>query len=83
MSTPAHSKCVLPSSLSLSRDLVNVSYSQETLRYLAFDCLVVDEQNVMSKPLDKRYGRLKLWFYQPYAKMLQEYPQMAPQQPFQ
>lgn len=56
---------------------------QETLRYLAFDCLVVDEQNVMSKPLDKRYGRLKLWFYQPYAKMLQEYPQMAPQQPFQ
>lgn len=30
--------------------------SQDTLRYLAFDCLVVDEQNVMSRPLDKRYG---------------------------
>ena len=29
---------------------------QETLRYLAFDCLVVDDQHVMSRPLDKRYG---------------------------
>jgi mRNA guanylyltransferase len=29
---------------------------QETLRLLLFDCLVVDEQNVMSKTLDKRYG---------------------------
>lgn len=29
---------------------------QETLRYLAFDCLVVDDQNVMTRPLDKRYG---------------------------
>lgn len=29
---------------------------QETLRYLAFDCLVVDGQNVMQRPLDKRYG---------------------------
>jgi len=29
---------------------------QETLRLLAFDCLVVDNENVMSKPLEKRYG---------------------------
>jgi hypothetical protein len=29
---------------------------QETLRLLAFDCLVVDTQNVMSRTLDKRYG---------------------------
>lgn len=28
---------------------------QETLRLLCFDCLVVDNQNVMSKTLDKRY----------------------------
>lgn len=26
------------------------------MRFLAFDCLVVDDQNVMSRPLDKRYG---------------------------
>jgi mRNA guanylyltransferase len=29
---------------------------KESLRFLAFDCLVADNQNVMSKPLDKRYG---------------------------
>lgn len=28
----------------------------ETLRFLAFDCLVVDNMNVMDRPLDKRYG---------------------------
>jgi hypothetical protein len=26
------------------------------MRFLAFDCLVIDDQNVMSKTLDKRYG---------------------------
>ena len=29
---------------------------QDTLRFLAFDCLVVDGQNVMERPLDRRYG---------------------------
>jgi len=32
------------------------SFLQETLRYLCFDCLVIDDQNVMTRPLDKRYG---------------------------
>ena len=31
------------------------SAGQETLRLLCFDCLVVDNDNVMSKTLDKRY----------------------------
>ncbi|KAI0729937.1 mRNA capping enzyme, catalytic domain-containing protein [Fomitopsis betulina] len=55
---------------------------QETLRYLAFDCLVVDGQNVMQRPLDKRYGRLQMWFYEPYAKMLRDHPQVASSHPF-
>ncbi|KAG5649639.1 hypothetical protein H0H81_002738 [Sphagnurus paluster] len=53
-----------------------------TLRLLAFDCLVVDDQNVMSRPLDKRYGRLQEWFYKPYAKMMKDHPYMAESQPF-
>ncbi|KAI0807741.1 mRNA capping enzyme, catalytic domain-containing protein [Fomes fomentarius] len=56
---------------------------QETLRYLAFDCLVVDDQCVMSRTLDKRYGRLKEWMYRPYQKMMQDHPHVALQQPFQ
>ncbi|KAG6829641.1 hypothetical protein H0H92_003974 [Tricholoma furcatifolium] len=54
----------------------------QTLRFLAFDCLVVDEANVMSRPLDKRYGRLQEWFYKPYAKMLKDHPQTVASQPF-
>ncbi|KAI0748523.1 mRNA capping enzyme, catalytic domain-containing protein [Daedaleopsis nitida] len=56
---------------------------QETLRYLAFDCLVVDAQHVMSRTLDKRYGRLKEWMYKPYQKMMQDLPHMALHQPFE
>ena len=29
---------------------------QEKVRFLAFDCLVIDDFNVMDRPLDKRYG---------------------------
>ncbi|KAI0707622.1 mRNA capping enzyme, alpha subunit [Earliella scabrosa] len=57
--------------------------NRETLRYLAFDCLVVDDQCVMSRPLDKRYGRLKEWMYKPYQKMMHDHPHMALSQPFE
>lgn len=56
---------------------------QETLRFLAFDCLVGDNQNVMSRPLDKRYGRLKEWFYKPYARMIRDHPHVAASHPFE
>ncbi|KAJ3826626.1 mRNA guanylyltransferase [Lentinula raphanica] len=56
---------------------------RETTRLLVFDCLVVDDQNVMSRPLDKRYGRLKEWFYRPYAKMIRDHPHVAASQPFE
>ncbi|KAH8117391.1 mRNA capping enzyme, alpha subunit [Phellopilus nigrolimitatus] len=55
---------------------------QDTLRLLAFDCLVVDNQNVMSRTLDKRYGRLQEWFFKPYRKMMQDHPHMMQNQPF-
>ncbi|KAJ7632773.1 mRNA capping enzyme [Roridomyces roridus] len=56
--------------------------NQETLRFLAFDCLVVNNQNIMARPLDKRYGRLKEWFYKPYAKMKQEFNHITQTHPF-
>jgi mRNA guanylyltransferase len=37
-------------------DLITISLGQESLRLLAFDCLVVDKENIMGKNLDKRYG---------------------------
>ncbi|KAJ7510033.1 mRNA capping enzyme, catalytic domain-containing protein [Mycena galericulata] len=56
--------------------------NQETLRFLAFDCLVVNNQNIMSRPLDKRYGRLKEWFYKPFAKMKQDHSHVTKTHPF-
>ncbi|KAH9043275.1 mRNA capping enzyme [Lactarius pseudohatsudake] len=55
---------------------------RETLRLLCFDCLVVDNQKVMSKTLDKRYYRLKEFVFKPYAKMLRDHPHMVESQPF-
>ncbi|KAI0256658.1 mRNA capping enzyme [Lactifluus subvellereus] len=55
---------------------------RETLRFLCFDCLVADNQNIMSRALDKRYWRLKEVFFKPYAKMLRDHPHMTGSQPF-
>ncbi|CAL1705163.1 unnamed protein product [Somion occarium] len=62
---------------------VDPKTKREILRYLVFDCLVVDDRNIMAKNLEKRYGHLQEWFYKPYAKMLKEFPQMAILQPFE
>ncbi|KAF8735139.1 hypothetical protein AX14_002646 [Amanita brunnescens Koide BX004] len=61
---------------------VDPQTKQETLRFLAFDCLVVDDQKVMSRSLDKRYGRLKEWFYKPYSRMIRDHPHVAASHPF-
>ncbi|EAU88637.1 mRNA guanylyltransferase [Coprinopsis cinerea okayama7 len=55
---------------------------KETMCFLAFDCLVIDDQNVMTKTLDKRYGRLQEWWYKPYMRMLRDHPHTAETQPF-
>ncbi|KAF8163615.1 mRNA capping enzyme [Crassisporium funariophilum] len=55
---------------------------QERCRFLAFDCLVINDQNVMARTLDKRYGRLTEWFYKPYAKMVRDHPRVMETQPF-
>ncbi|KAH9857131.1 mRNA capping enzyme, catalytic domain-containing protein [Lenzites betulinus] len=54
----------------------------ETLRFLAFDCLVVDDTNVMDRTLEKRYGRLQMWIEKPFLKMMNDHPHVAATQPF-
>ncbi|KIK90558.1 hypothetical protein PAXRUDRAFT_675426 [Paxillus rubicundulus Ve08.2h10] len=61
---------------------VDPTSKKETLRYLAFDCLVFDNENVMARPLDKRYWRLKERFYRPWSKTTRVLPQMASNIPF-
>ncbi|KAF8891311.1 mRNA capping enzyme [Infundibulicybe gibba] len=52
--------------------------NKQTMRFLAFDCLVINDQNVMSRALPGRYGRLTEWFLKPYAKMRRDYPNTPP-----
>ncbi|KZT57020.1 mRNA capping enzyme, alpha subunit [Calocera cornea HHB12733] len=55
----------------------------KTLRLLIFDCLVADKQNVMDRPLTKRYGRIREIVYKPFEQMLRQFPQVAGGLPFQ
>jgi hypothetical protein len=55
---------------------------QATLRFYAFDCLVINGENIMSKPLEKRFGRLKMWIVDPFIKALRDVPEWAGALPF-
>ncbi|KDQ12255.1 hypothetical protein BOTBODRAFT_56833 [Botryobasidium botryosum FD-172 SS1] len=55
---------------------------KETTRLLLFDCIVVDNQNLMSKPLNKRYGRLQEWVCKPQLRMVAQFPNAAALRPF-
>ncbi|KAA1471216.1 mRNA capping enzyme [Dentipellis sp. KUC8613] len=61
---------------------VDPQSKRETMRLLCFDCLVADNQNVMEKSLEKRYGRLKEWFFRPYSRMIRDHPYMSERLPF-
>ncbi|KAI6099909.1 mRNA capping enzyme [Pisolithus croceorrhizus] len=61
---------------------VDPQTKMETLRYLAFDCLVFNGENVMSKTLDKRYWRLKEQFYVPWSKAIKGLPALRAAIPF-
>ncbi|GAA5843155.1 hypothetical protein JCM11251_003947 [Rhodosporidiobolus azoricus] len=53
-------------------------------RLLAFDLLVLDSENLMKKPLMKRYGRLGSYVIEPYAKYQKTLPpDIVAQQPFE
>ncbi|EIW69489.1 hypothetical protein TREMEDRAFT_62350 [Tremella mesenterica DSM 1558] len=54
----------------------------ETLRLYAFDCLVLNGENIMQKPMAKRYGRLKVWVIEPWQKALKAYPEWRESLPF-
>ncbi|WWC61360.1 uncharacterized protein I303_103941 [Kwoniella dejecticola CBS 10117] len=55
----------------------------QTLRFYAFDCLVLDGINIMKKPLHSRYGRLKEWVIKPFQKSLRDFPEWKDALPFE
>ncbi|GAA6059337.1 hypothetical protein JCM10212_005917 [Sporobolomyces blumeae] len=76
-----HSNTVLDGEFVIDVDPVT---HQHIPRLLVFDCLVLDSENLMSKPLLKRYGRLKAYVMEPYDKIQKQLPpDIVLQQPFQ
>ncbi|GJN87483.1 hypothetical protein Rhopal_000432-T1 [Rhodotorula paludigena] len=53
-------------------------------RLLVFDLLVLDSENVMARPLEKRYGRLAKYVVEPYQKYQKTLPpDVLANQPFE
>lgn len=53
-----------------------------TIKFLAFDLLVIDGKDLRERPLDKRLGYLKQFILKPYQSWLREHPQEKPHQAF-
>lgn len=71
----------------LDGELVHDQYPGESsprLVYYAFDALVVDEENVTKKGIDRRFGKLKNFVLKPYIEWLKKNPPLnaAQIQPF-
>ncbi|KAF8423668.1 mRNA capping enzyme, catalytic domain-containing protein [Tirmania nivea] len=52
------------------------------LRYLVFDCLVLDGKPLMHRTLDKRLAYFMEYVYNPYVKLCEAFPQEVPYFPF-
>ncbi|KAJ1568934.1 Dcp1p-Dcp2p decapping enzyme complex alpha subunit, partial [Nowakowskiella sp. JEL0078] len=55
---------------------------KKTLWFLWFDCLVLDGENILDKPYDKRLGRLIYFVEKPYFKEIQRVPSFTQNHPF-
>lgn len=58
-------------------ELVNDTYADGTqqLKYLVFDCLVLDGQSLMHRTLDKRLAYFKVKVLEPYNAMYRKFPE--------
>jgi mRNA guanylyltransferase len=65
-------------------ELVEDSYQDghSELKFLVFDCLVLDGDLLTAKPLDKRLARFKEWVLKPYKELWKAYPEEVQHRPF-
>ncbi len=52
------------------------------LKFLVFDCLVLDGNNLMHRTLDKRLGYLEVKVYKPYKELYKRFPDEVQYLPF-
>ncbi|KAI5821028.1 mRNA capping enzyme, catalytic domain-containing protein [Pyronema omphalodes] len=56
---------------------------KKILKYLVFDCLVIDNKSVMERTLDKRLAYFREYVYNPYRHLCKTFPQEVDYFPFQ
>ncbi|KNZ49277.1 mRNA guanylyltransferase [Puccinia sorghi] len=61
---------------------VDPKTGHQQLRFLAFDCIVWEANNLMMRPLMNRYGRLKDWVIAPLKKLINMQPHLRDKMPF-
>ncbi|KAL1977439.1 hypothetical protein VTN31DRAFT_298 [Thermomyces dupontii] len=68
----------------LDGELVNDTYEDGTtqLKYLVFDCMVLDGQSLMHRTLDKRLAYFKEKVLKPYRAMYERFPEEKQHRPF-
>ncbi|ERF70410.1 hypothetical protein EPUS_05229 [Endocarpon pusillum Z07020] len=65
-------------------ELVEDTYpdGHSELKFLVFDCLVLDSDLLTTKPLDKRLARFKEWVLKPYKELWKAFPEELQHRPF-
>ena len=68
----------------LDGELVEEKYPDGTreFKYWVFDCLVLDKQQMMQRPLSKRLAYFKENVMKPYNAMFEQFPQEKSERPF-
>ncbi len=65
-------------------ELVQDTYpdGHSELKFLVFDCLVLDGDRLTTKSLDKRLARFKEWVLKPYKELWKAFPEELQHRPF-
>ena len=78
-----HQGTILDGELVRQRTGSNSHGQQTILKYLIFDCLAVDGENITSRPFDKRLARIDALIWRPWRDLAKRYPEDVARQPFQ
>ncbi|KAL7270802.1 Dcp1p-Dcp2p decapping enzyme complex alpha subunit [Rhizina undulata] len=63
--------------------LDDIGNGKKVMKYLVFDCLILEGKSVMERTLDKRLGYFREYVYKPYKRLCDKFPEEVPYFPFQ
>lgn len=79
----SHTSTILDGELVLDHENDASGNRREILRYLVFDCLLLDGENLTQKAFDRRIGRFNEWVDRPFRDAYKRYPDERRYLPFE